>query len=146
MTLVLDAAPIVGLADPEEPQRATILSTLRKEPGTLVVPAPISAEADYLLGQRLGDAARHAFLRDLTEGRFVSACLERDDYATVRELDDRYSDLELGLADCSLVVLAERYDTVRVMSFDERHLRALEPLQGGAFVILPADDQPGVGE
>jgi uncharacterized protein len=65
--------------------------------------------------------------------------LERYDYATIAELDSRYADLELGLADCALVVLAGRYRTTRIVSFDERHLRAVEPLQGGAFTILPAD-------
>ena len=27
------------------------------------------------------------------------------------------------------------------MSFDERHFRALRPLQGGVFTILPADER-----
>jgi predicted nucleic acid-binding protein len=44
-----------------------------------------------------------------------------------------------GLADCALVILARRYDTTRFISFDERRFRAVTPLQGGAFTILPAD-------
>ena len=55
------------------------------------------------------------------------------------ELDARYADLELGLADCALVVIANRYRTNRIVSFDERHFRAVTPLQGGAFTILPSD-------
>jgi uncharacterized protein len=143
VTLVLDAAPLVALADPREPERAAILGALKDEPGALVIPAPVTAEIDYLLNARFGSRARGAFLRDLADGRFVAACLERDDYAAVRDLDTRYSDLGLGLADCSLVVLAQRYDTVRVMSFDERHFRAVKPLQGGAFLLLPADAEHG---
>ena len=54
-------------------------------------------------------------------------------------LDARYADLELGLADCALVVIANRYKTNRILSFDERHFRAVIPLQGGAFTILPSD-------
>lgn len=139
MTLVLDAAPVVALADAGDPQREAILEVLRGERGALIVPAPVTAEIDYLLGQRFGRAARAAFVRDLAAGRYTVACLEREDYAAVGELDGRYADLELGLADCALVVCAHRYRTTRIVSFDERHFRAVTPLQGDAFTILPAD-------
>lgn len=139
MTLLIDAGPVVALADPDEPQREGILATLRDEPGDLVMPAPTTAEVDYLLGQRFGQAARRAFLRDLAQGRFNIACLEREDYEKIIDLDVRYADLGLGLADCALVALADRYRTTRIVSFDERHFRALTPLGGGAFTILPAD-------
>jgi uncharacterized protein len=67
------------------------------------------------------------------------ACLEREDYATIGELDARYADLELGLADCAVIALARRYEISRIVGFDERHFRAVTPLQGGAFTILPYD-------
>ena len=57
----------------------------------------------------------------------------------ITALDTRYADLGLGLADCSIVVLAARYGTRRLLSFDERHFRAVAPLQGGSFGLLPAD-------
>lgn len=139
MTLLIDAAPIVALADPDEPHRESILATLRDEPGDLVMPAPTTAEVDYLLGQRFGQAARRAFLNDLARGRFKIACLEREDYNTIIALDARYADLGLSLADCALVALAERHRTTRILSFDERHFRAVTPLDGEAFTILPAD-------
>ncbi|MBO0774090.1 MAG: PIN domain-containing protein, partial [Actinobacteria bacterium] len=60
--------------------------------------------------------------------------------ATVAE---RYSDLGIGLADASIVVLAERYKTTRVLTFDHRHFRAMKPLQGGSFTILPAEGENG---
>lgn len=47
--------------------------------------------------------------------------------------------LRLGLADASLIILAARYGTRRVLSFDERAFGAVAPLQGGAFTLLPAD-------
>jgi hypothetical protein len=36
-------------------------------------------------------------------------------------------------------VLAERYDTTRLLTRDERHFRALRPLRADAFMLLPAD-------
>ncbi len=58
----------------------------------------------------------------------------------MQDIDARRADLKLGLADCSIVVLAHRYRTTRIVSFDERHFRVVRPLQGRAFTMLPADD------
>jgi hypothetical protein len=33
----------------------------------------------------------------------------------------------------------ERYETRRLFNFDERHFRAVAPLQGGSFSLPPAD-------
>jgi uncharacterized protein len=139
VTLIIDAAPLVALAQPDEPRRTAILDALRTESGALVIPAPVTAEIDYMLGLRFGRPARVAFLCDLAAGRFDVACLEREDYETIGELEARYADLELGLSDCAVIALARRYETSRIVSFDERHFRAVTPLQGGAFTILPSD-------
>jgi len=139
LTLLIDTAPLVALADASEPRRNEILAAIQDEPGSLVIPAPTTAEIDYLLGQRLGDPARRAFLTDLAAGRFTVASLEREDYATITDLDARYADLRLGLADCALIVLAHRHETTRLLTFDERHFPAVTPLSGGSFTLLPAD-------
>ena len=51
----------------------------------------------------------------------------------------RYVDLDLGLADLSVIVLAHRHRTRRLLTFDERDFRVVSPIQGGAFTLLPAD-------
>jgi len=139
LTLLVDAAPAVALADAGEPRREVVQAALSDEPGALVVPAPTTAEIDYMLGERFGAPARRAFLADLAAGRFAVAALEREDYQRVIDLEARYADLGLGLADCALIVLAARYRTTRILSFDERHFRAVRPLYGDAFTILPQD-------
>lgn len=139
MTLVVDAAPLVAVADTRDRMAGRVGEVLAEEDGPLVLPAPVSAEVDYLLGRRFGHKARHAFLADLAAGRFIVPCLEPSDYATARELDERYVDLGVGLAELSIVILAERFRTTRILTFDERGFRALRPLHGDHFVLLPAD-------
>ena len=139
MTLVIDAAPLVALADEREPRRAEILELLRSERGSLFIPAPVTAEIDYLLDQRFGSPARRAFLEDLAARRYESPALDARDYETALELDRRYADLNLGLADLSVAVLAQKLGTRRILTFDQRHFRALRPLQGGTFEVLPVD-------
>ncbi len=117
--------------------RQRVETLVREEAGELLIPAPVTAEVDYLLGRRLGRSSRLAFLDDLAAGRFRVVCLDRDDHAVVRELERRYSDLDVGLADLSVVVVAARAGTRRIASFDNGHFGALRPLNGGRFTLLP---------
>jgi predicted nucleic acid-binding protein len=139
VTLVVDAGPLVAVADHWDPRRLEILELLRGERGRLFIPAPVAAEIDLLLGQRFGPPARRAFLDDLRARRYESPGLDGKDYDAAVELDRRYADLNLGLADLSIVVLARKLGTRRILTFDERHFRVVRPLQGGAFTIVPAD-------
>jgi predicted nucleic acid-binding protein len=139
LTLLIDSAPLVAIADLQERRRGEVLEILASWPGPLVVPGPVTAEVDYLLGRRFGSTARRAFMRDLAAGRYTVPALEREDYATIVELATRYANLSLGLADCALLALASRFQATDLLTFDERHFRAVAPLGGGAFTILPAD-------
>ena len=143
MTLLIDAAPLIALADRRDPLLMRVHRTLKAERGSLVVPAPITAEVDYLIQQRAGRGANRSFLADLRAGRYQVECLLPSEYAEVERLNNRYAAFNLGLADLSIVVLAARFKTRTILTFDERHFRNIEPLQGGRFTILPADAPDG---
>jgi predicted nucleic acid-binding protein len=51
----------------------------------------------------------------------------------------RYAALEIGLADASIVVLANRHGIRDVLTLDERHFRTLRGPGGRPFRLLPAD-------
>ena len=139
MTLLVDTEALITASDRKDRRKEAVQHLLRSTTRTLVIPAPITAETDYLMGRRLGRPARLAFLDDLAAGRFLVEGLSPAEHATVAVLERRYEGFDLGLADLSLVVLAERFRTRDLVTFDERHFRALQPLQGGAFRLLPLD-------
>src|SRR5205085_11599345 len=99
----------------------------------------LAAEVDYILGQRFGRVAQRAFLEDLAARKYESPVLDARDCGAALDLDSRYADLKLGLADLSVVVLARKLRTRRLLTFDQPHFRAIRPLQGGSFTLLPAD-------
>ena len=139
VTLVVDAGALYVQADRRAPEHDTVARILRAESGTLVTTELALAEADYLILTRLGLEVELAWLQDLEEGTFDVACLSRQELGTARGLAARYAALRLGIADCSLVILAQRYGTRRLLTLNQRDFRAVTPLQGGAFVLLPAD-------
>jgi uncharacterized protein len=102
------------------------------------VSAFVAAEADYFILRRLGLDAELAFLKDLA-GNYGVEALDPDGLEQARDICARYADLELGLADASMVVLADRWRTRSLATFDERHFRAVQPLAGGSFELLPID-------
>jgi uncharacterized protein len=112
---------------------------LERWPGELVVSAFTAAEADHLVLTRLGVDAELALIEDLAVTYTVPA-LDARGLKAARDLCARYRDLELGLADASIVVLAEQWSTHTLATFDQRHFRAVTALDGGAFTLLPADD------
>lgn len=139
MTLILDAAPIVAMHDRRDPRQAQVESLLRGEPGHLIIPAPVTAEVDHLLAVRLGERSRQAFLEDIAAGRYRVECLTPDEHRLVHDLELQYEELAPGLADLAIVVLAHRFRTRRLATFDERGFRTLRPIGGaGAFEMLPA--------
>ena len=97
------------------------------------------AEADYLILTRLGVEVELAFLDDLAEGTFQVECLTRSELHTAAAVARQYRDLAVGLADASLVVLAQRFHTRRLVTFDDPAFRTVLPLQGGTFELLPSD-------
>ncbi|HUQ43658.1 MAG TPA: PIN domain-containing protein [Candidatus Limnocylindria bacterium] len=139
MALVVDAGGLYAQADRDDPGHAAVREILVNEREELVTTELAVAEADYLILDRLGPDAEAAFLDDLAGGTFMVECLDRRGLGAARDLVARYRDLRIGLADASLVIVAERYGTRRILSFDERAFRAVAPLQGGSFLLLPAD-------
>jgi predicted nucleic acid-binding protein len=112
---------------------------LETETEPLIIPAPVTAEVDYLVRQRGGARAARRFLEDLAAERFRVGALTVDEYALALAVHNQYEALNLGLADLSVIVLAFRYRTSRLLTFDERDFRQVTPLQGGSFSLLPAD-------
>jgi uncharacterized protein len=143
VTLIVDAAPLVALGDSRDRLHGAVGDVLRAEGGDLVVPAAVSAEVDYLIRRRGSAMAARAFLRDVAAGRFRVEGLTADEHDMAARLDEQNRDLDLGLADLSVMILAHRFRTRRLLTFDERDFRAVTPLAGGSFTLLPRDSTGG---
>jgi uncharacterized protein len=109
------------------------------DPGPVILSPFVLAELDHMLLTRAGVKAELQLLHEVTDGVFELASFTRGDLSQAAAVCERYSGLQIGVADASIVVLAARYRTTRLLTFDERHFRAIKPLHAAAFTILPAD-------
>ena len=94
---------------------------LESESGPLYLPTLVIAETDYLLGKRLGEKVRLAFLEDLAAGVYEPVELPSGSYRQILELNQKYTTLELGVVDASVVVLSQSLKVARVATIDRRH-------------------------
>ena len=134
--IIADTSGLLAFFNAAEPAHSAVGSFVR-ESGQIVVSPFIMAELDYLLATRVSVDAELAALAELAGGAYVLAEFGEDDLLAAVEVIDRYRDQEIGLADASLVVLADRHDTRRVLTLDRRHFDVVRPLQGGRFEVLP---------
>jgi predicted nucleic acid-binding protein len=137
--IVVDTSAILAYMNAADTHHASVSAWLEAEQDELATTPLIVAEADHLAGARGGPAAQAALRSDLAAGAYLVEWWPGAITAAVR-VAERYADTSLGLADASLVVLAERLETTSIATLDERHFRAVLPLAGGdAFRLLPHD-------
>lgn len=137
--LICDTSGLLALADGDDPAHRRVADSFASAQPPYIISPLVLAELDHLLRVRAGSRNARAALRGFTAGDFDVATLSRDDVRAAIDLDEQYADLDLGLADCSLAVLAGRFRTVDLLTLDERAFRAVTPLHGGVFRLLPAD-------
>jgi uncharacterized protein len=134
--IIADTSGLLALFNRREPAHDAVRRAVERTDDVLVVSPYVVAELDYLVATRLGVDAELIVLGELTGGAYELADLSVEDVSTCATIIDRYRDQEIGIADASLVVLAQRYSTRNILTLDRRHFDVLRPLDGGRFKIL----------
>lgn len=135
--IVADTSGLLALFNRREPAHDAVRALVEAEPDPLVVSPYVVAELDYLAATRLGVDAELAILAELSTGAYFLAGISVDDLAVASRIIERYRAQRVGLADASLVVLAELHRTRSILTLDHRHFDVLRPIGGGRFRVLP---------
>jgi uncharacterized protein len=136
--ILLDASGLLAAVDPKQNRHEEAARALTSARPPYLLSPFVLAELDYLFGQRLGKQAQLLLLEEVVRGAYRLADFSRDDVETARGVVAQYADLDVGLADASIVVLARRHLCNDVLTLDERHFRILQG-PAGPFRLLPAD-------
>jgi predicted nucleic acid-binding protein len=137
--IVLDTSGLLAAIDGSQRHHAAAAAALRGADGPLLLSPFVLAELDYLLATKVSQLAAVALLDQVATGAYRLEPMAADDIARASEIISQYRDLQLGLADASLVVLAERHGTLDLLTLDERHFRAVSGPGGRSFRLMPAD-------
>jgi uncharacterized protein len=137
--IICDTSGLVAAYSATDHRCKQVTAVLGRDPGALILSPFVLAELDYLTATRAGVRDELKVLGDVAAGIYSLAEFDRLDVEQAAALVERYKEMRIGLADASLVILAAKYGTSRLLTFDEKHFRAIRPLRGHAFTILPAD-------
>jgi uncharacterized protein len=137
--IIADTSGLLAALGRNAPRHSQATGALEADPGPIILSPYVLAELDYMLVQRYGPVTELEFLAEVAAGVFELAPFSKNDAARALSVLQKYRDMRIGLADASLVVLAERYGTTRILTLDERHFRTIKPLHAEAFTLLPAD-------
>lgn len=137
--IVLDTGGWYAALDANEALHGRAVAALASAAPPRVLSPFVLAELDYLIGTRVGHSAQMALVEEVTRGAYQLDAFTADDVAQARRIMERYADLRIGLADASVVVLAQRHRTWDLLCTDERHFRALRGAGGKPFRLLPFD-------
>lgn len=136
---MVDTSAALQLASSTGQRHADVLRVVEQLDGPFLLSPFVLAELDYMLIERHGQEKQLALLAQVVEGAYELAEFGRADVEAACTLMSRYADLRVGLADASIVVLAEKHGTADVLSFDRRHFRAMRGPGGRPFRLLPDD-------
>ena len=134
--VIVDTSALLAFFDASEPDHEAVSEVLAAA-DALVVSPHVVAELDYLVATRHGVDDQLAVLDELAGGAWDLAAFDEEGLRRAREVIASYRDQAIGVADASIVVLAERYRTRTIASLDRRHFDILRSLEGGYFEVLP---------
>ena len=137
--IILDTSGLLAAIDAAERTHAAATAALRASQAPRCLSPFVLAELDYLLSTRVSRLATRRLLDEVADGAYRIEPFDASDVAQATDVLDRYHDLDLGLADASILVLAKRYGTRDILTLDVRHFRAVRDSGGRPFRILPAD-------
>lgn len=143
MIVIGDTSGLVAAFNSADPEHVRARVALQQAALTIVSPL-VLLEVEHITTRHLDRRAAYAvndwLLAQERTGRIEVPTVSAGLLRVARRVQDRYLALRLDLTDATNVSLAERYETVAVLTLDRRDFRAISPLTGdAAFRLLPDD-------
>lgn len=135
--LLVDTSGLLAAMDAGQRRHADCAAVIAGAAGPFLLSPFVLAELDYLLVSRVSRKAQQDLLEEVARGAYRLEPFDASDVQTARQVIDKYPNLDLGLADASLVVLAARHRLRDVLTLDRRHFNAIRQLNGRPFRVLP---------
>ncbi len=137
MLALVDSSALIAAVDTASRDHTSVLHAMRGGGDILLLPVTVLVEADYLILSRFGVRAELAYLRAVVSGELRLEGMTVADLTRSLELIEEYADSQIGVADASIVAIAERLRVSRILTLDQHHFRMFRPRHCEAFELLP---------
>ena len=136
--IVADTSGLIAFFNRGDAAHREVAACVAAATTPLIISPFVLAELDSLVLSRWGVDHEQAVLRAVRDSCEL-ATFGSDDLTEAMAVIARFEDHDIGLADASIVVLAMRFRTNRLLTLDRRHFRVIRSLDEKPFVLLPDD-------
>ena len=133
--VLVDAGPLVAILSERDQYHVTCFSEAKSLRGPFYTLWPVVTEAAYLLREEAG--AVQKLLGRIRDSKLQLISLGADDADGISAILKQYADQDFGLADATLMYLAERDGIERVFTTDQRHFSIFRTSNGRALSLSP---------
>jgi uncharacterized protein len=140
--IIVDTGVFLALFDPTDTYRTASKKALNTNQ-TLISTYPVMTETCHMLASRVGHQAQVNFLKSLGQDACEVFHLQKHHLTRMVALMERYADIEMDLADASLVVLAEFLGHGRILTVDFNDFYTYRWLDHNPFELLVAQQPKG---
>jgi uncharacterized protein len=137
--ILLDTSGIIAAIAADQRHHRECARAIREATPPRIITPFILAEVDYMLQKFVGVDGELEFLREVANRVYELVQFDESDVRQCTRIIEDYKDLNIGLADASIVLWAERFDITDVLTLDERHFRAIRVGRRRRLRLLPAD-------
>jgi uncharacterized protein len=135
MPLLVDTGILYALADRTDAWHQKSRRYLASARAHLLAPVTILPEVAYLMRERIGEQAEHAFVASIAAGEIVVEDLDQTDWQRVAELMAEYD--AIGMVDASVIAIAERLKLDTLATTDRRHFTMVKPAHVERLTLVP---------
>ena len=133
---IADTGFVVALLNQGDARHSDVVPIYTRQ-FSILLPQTVLAEVAYLIGRDAGIKTVVAFLRGLNTSRFRLIALTEVDVDRVAEILQTYADSRIDFVDASVMAVAERFGSAKILTLDQRDFRLFQPRHCDSFEILP---------
>ena len=136
MQVLLDTSAILALSDKRHHLHKAIKNLVLKKEDIYIIPSTVIVEVCQLLKYRFGCMVEIKFLDEINQSNFIMETIQLADFSRIMEILVKYMDLHVGYVDASIVAVAERLGTNKILTLDKKHFNVLIPSGFAYFELL----------
>lgn len=103
----------------------------------IYLPQSVLSEVGYMLKRELGNQGLAMFIRQLPATKYRILALDTADLPRIADLLQQYADSRVDFVDASVVAVAERLNSRRILTLDKRDFQIIRPEHTQYFELHP---------
>jgi len=131
-SILVDAGPLVALADQSDKHHRRVTAYLRRFNGRLLTTWPVLAEACHFLPE----SAQIDFLRWADAGGISLVEMHETALVVLADWKEKYRDLPMDLADASLMWVAQQTGVLDILTIDRKDFSVYRMPNGKALNLV----------